>query len=116
MCWGYPKENSKVLIINARIENLNGPYFKDDHDNRRCVVPVSGYYEWDRNKKKHYIHSSNDEALYLGAIYRKINETYYYCIVTKDASESLKIIHNRMPITMNKEQAIKWLNEKTLSK
>lgn len=108
MKWGYPRKDSKVLIINARSENLNGSFFRDDNMNRRCVIPVSGYYEWDRSKKKHYIHSSSDQMLYLAAIYRKINDQYYYCIVTKEATERLKTIHERMPITMNKKQALEW--------
>ena len=45
-------------------------FFKDS---RRCVIPVSGYFEWDKNKKKHYIHSSDDKMLYLAAICKKID-------------------------------------------
>ncbi len=108
MVWGYPFKEK--LVINARAENLTNYFYGEDFRHRRCVIPVSGFYEWDQNRKKHYISSSAQEALYLGAIYRNIDGTNHYCIITKDASERLKTIHNRMPIVMNKEQAIEFLS------
>ena len=108
MIWGYPFKEK--LIINARSENLHSYFYADDFQKRRCVVPVSGFYEWDSSRKKHYISSSENEALYLGAIYRNIDGTNHYCIITKDASERLKPIHSRMPVIMNKEQAIEFLS------
>ncbi|MDD3924798.1 MAG: SOS response-associated peptidase family protein, partial [Erysipelotrichaceae bacterium] len=108
MNWGFLKKNSKELIINARIENIKSNSFKSDYQNNRCVVACTGFYEWDKDKKRHFIKNPNEDIIYLAAIYRKIEDKYYYNILTKRATKQLLPIHERMPIVMNKEDAIKY--------
>ena len=109
MYWGFQNPQRKSLVINARIENIDGPFFRNDYRERRCVVPVSGFYEWDPDKKKHYISHSGSEPLYLAAIYRKQEETDSYCIITKEAAGALKSIHSRQPIIMDEDGARRYL-------
>ena len=45
----------KGLLINARSETvLTKPFFRSDFENRRCLIPAHGFYEWDAEKKKKY--------------------------------------------------------------
>ena len=45
--WGYPLNQKSVF--NARIETvLEKKMFKEDAVKRRCIIPISGFYEWDR--------------------------------------------------------------------
>lgn len=45
--WGYPLNQKRVF--NARIESvLEKKMFKEDAVKRRCIIPISGFYEWDR--------------------------------------------------------------------
>ena len=110
MKWGFTRKNAKQLTINARTDSLDR-YFADDYANRRCVVCCTGFYEWDSNKKKHYISASDEKPLFLAAIYRKEEDMNHYCIITKDASEALKTVHERMPVVMDEQQAIRYLKE-----
>lgn len=110
MCWGFPNPKHHGIIINARYEGIRDYFFREDYQKRRCVVPVSGFYEWDADKKKHYISSDTEKPLYLAAVYRNVNDTDYYCILTKEASERLKTIHHRQPILLDEAQAKRYLS------
>ena len=48
IAWGYPARRGKGLLINARAEAvLEKPTFKNGIRHRRCLLPASGFYEWD---------------------------------------------------------------------
>ena len=57
MRWGfvphwYKKVNGGPLLINARAETIaEKPAFRDACRTRRCLVAVSGFYEWERSEK-----------------------------------------------------------------
>lgn len=51
--WGFPKFNGSGVIINARAETAaEKPTFKTSLLTRRCAVPTTGFYEWDKDKRK----------------------------------------------------------------
>ena len=104
MHWGTTFHNKKV--INARYENLSNTYFKSY---KPCVVLASGYFEWNKDHEKFYI--SNPECKYLAAIYRNND----IVILTYEACKQLQTIHNRMPILLNKKDAITYLNTNKLA-
>lgn len=101
--WGTTFHGKKV--INARYENMVNTYFKNY---KPCVVLASGYFEWNKDKEKFYI--KNDECKYLAAIYRN-NDVV---ILTYEADKQLQHIHHRMPILLNKKDAIDYLNTNKL--
>ncbi|MDE7245783.1 MAG: SOS response-associated peptidase, partial [Oscillospiraceae bacterium] len=54
MTWGFPGFRGKGVIINARGETTpDKPMFRRSLLERRCVVPTTGFYEWDRKKTKY---------------------------------------------------------------
>ena len=51
--WGFPKYRGSGVIINARAETADEKRtFRDSLLFRRCVIPSTGFYEWDRQKKR----------------------------------------------------------------
>ena len=51
MTWGFPSFKGKGVIINARGETaLDKPMFRRSVLERRCIVPTTGFYEWDSQK------------------------------------------------------------------
>ncbi|HBD06156.1 MAG TPA: hypothetical protein DCY93_01945, partial [Firmicutes bacterium] len=56
--------------INARAESIEERFtFKEDFIYRRALLPVTGFYEWNKAKEKfHFVNKNEDEILYLGVI------------------------------------------------
>ena len=102
--WGYPLDKKRVF--NARIETvLDKKIFKEDAVKRRCIIPVSGFYEWDRAHAQYRF--TNHHILYLAGIYHDD----YYTILTKEAEDIMSGIHSRMPVIVSFEDIDLWLDE-----
>lgn len=102
--WGYPLDQKRVF--NARIETvLEKKMFKEDAVKRRCIIPISGFYEWDRAHTQYRF--TNHHILYLAGIY----QDDYFTILTKEAEDIMSGIHSRMPVIVSFEDIDLWLNE-----
>lgn len=113
--WAKPGQFSKPLI-NARAETVfEKPSFKNLVKHQRVCVPVTGYYEWLRDKGQaipYFIYAQNQPGLFLGGIYQKTSETKYdLAILTVDANHSLSAIHHRMPVVIPPESVTRWLED-----
>ena len=133
--WGLIPTNRdkdfRKSTLNARVESLEDKASFSPSINKRCLVIVSAYYDWHWNdpagksKTKYEIHSCVDEIFYLAGIYNswqdKNGETWNtYSIVTTEANEFMKYVHNRketegdqrMPIHIKREDEKAWLDSK----
>lgn len=110
MKWGYEVSFRKGLLINARSETiLEKKTFKKDFLERRCIVPASGFYEWDKEKNKYIFQAKDDEALYIGGVFRQHENESEYVILTKAPVEPVVAIHDRMPVIIPHSKAEEWL-------
>lgn len=113
MRWGYAMPGGKRLI-NARSETAGErPLFRDGMLHRRCAVPATNYYEWERTgreKVKYAIRPATDGLLYMAGIYRVETDGPAFSILTRDPAESIAFIHDRMPVILPPELVGDWLN------
>lgn len=108
--WGIPGWNGR-LIINARAETVcEKPMFRCNIVGQRCAIPASGYYEWDRSRHK-YFFSLPEQPIYFAGIYNSIEESNCFVILTTKPNESVKQIHNRMPLILLHDQVRPWLTD-----
>ena len=108
--WGFPKFDQKGVIINARAETaFEKRTFRDSLLNRRCIIPSTGFYEWDKDKKKFLFRMEGTNALYMAGFYTNYKDEMRYVILTTDANESMKEIHNRMPLVIPKKEIADWI-------
>ena len=126
--WGFSKWNDKGVIINARAETLSEKMvFKNLVKYNRCIIPASGFYEWDKStykekKKNKYYFKNPDSVLYMAGLYNAYHpkseqislfdtnkEQLSYVIITKDANEHMAGIHDRMPLIFEKSEMKRWL-------
>jgi putative SOS response-associated peptidase YedK len=110
--WGFQKFQGKGVIINARAETAaEKPMFRHALLSRRCVVPSTGFYEWDRQKQKYLFRLPGEPVLYLAGFLREEAGEDRYVILTTSANDSMQATHNRMPVILRREQIPVWLTE-----
>ncbi len=114
--WGFKKWNSNGVIFNARSEGIATSRFFASHlKTGRCIVPASSYFEWQRQNNKpvtkYKIFANNEKSLYMAGIIRSNpNSDDEFAIITREAAKNISFIHHRMPLILNKEQIILWLD------
>ena len=114
MLWGFSNPYRKGLIINARAETVREKnLFADSIMNRRCLIPASGFYEWDPYKARFRFSHPDDELLLLAGIYHEEHgaPAPHYTILTTQANESMLPVHDRMPVIISRDEIHPWLND-----
>ena len=115
--WGFRTSKGPSLIINARAETLiQKPMFRSSFENRRCIIKMSGFYEWDKQKNKHRVFSEESRLLDAAGLYTNFEGEEYFTIITTQANASLDGIHERMPLILSHDQGRLWLSERTAAK
>ena len=112
LSWGYPSKHSGGLVINARVETLlEKPMFCDDVMHRRCLIPASGFYEWDRTKQKANIQVPDEQLIYFAGIYGIREGVERFVIITREAAGEMCRIHKRMPLIVPGTRMDEWFSE-----
>ena len=105
--------------INARLDGVaTKPAFRAAWKSRRCLVPSSGYYEWQPvagGKQPYFIHPLDAPVMFFGGLYEARSdgasgELLTYSIVTRDADPALAAIHDRMPLVLPADVFHDWLH------
>lgn len=116
--WGFPRFDSKGVVINARAETaLEKPMFRTSINSRRCIIPTSGFFEWSQGtqKQKYLFRQAEQPELYLAGIYNVFRGESRFVILTTAANESVVDIHNRMPVVVCKDEQDAWLSDTTFA-
>ena len=99
MIWGVPQYNRKGVIFNARSETaLEKRTFADSMKYRRCLVPVKGFYEWDKSKNRIAFERPDEQVMLLAGIWNLYGLNKRFTIITTAANESMIPVHDRMPL------------------
>lgn len=107
-------------LINARSETAaEKPSFREAMKKRRCIVPASGFYEWKREgtrKQPWYFHPRAGEGLLaIAGLWESWkdpegNVVETCCLLTTAANAVLAPVHDRMPVILGHEDALRWLD------
>lgn len=110
-------------MINARAETLTEkPSFREAFAKRRCLVPTSGFYEWAKTgsgtKQPFYFYLKDKEVFGFAGLWEEwidresgeLLETF--TIITTQANEVLKPVHDRMPVIVKAANYDEWLDPK----
>ena len=122
--WGLIPSWSKdpkisYKMINARSETVQDkPSFKQAFRSRRCIIPASGFYEWDKAGKEtipHYIHLRDGDVMSLAGLWERWKspegqELETCTILTTAANSLVKRLHERMPVILHREEFDLWLD------
>lgn len=122
--WGFVPSWSKDTSIgnklfNARSETLAlKPTFKDAFSTKRCLILASSFYEWQSHSSDRtpYRISLKESPLMpmagLWSSYKAPDQTKIFTctIITTQANDMIKNIHDRMPVILSPNQLNAWLN------
>lgn len=109
-------------MINARAESLREkPAFRNAYRYRRCIVPVSGFYEWKkvgRTKQPYFVRPADDQPMGLAGLWETWrspdgSELETCTIITTDANAVIQPLHPRMAVVLSPDAYEAWLNPDT---
>lgn len=112
--------DAKYATFNARSEDAaSKPAFRGPFVRRRCIVPCSGFYEWQKTgdgpkpkKTQHYITRADGQPLYFAGLWDHWSDgdtVLESCtILTTTPNAEMESIHNRMPCVLEPERCVAW--------
>jgi putative SOS response-associated peptidase YedK len=115
--WAHDAKMGHKLAL-ARAESvLTTPAFREAIRKRRCLVVVSGFYEWQRAGQKtatpFFVRHSDQPLFALAGVWdrwvSKDGEVVESCaVLTRSARPPLDSIHNRMPVVLQRDVWARW--------
>ncbi len=105
-------------MINARAETAaSKPAFRSPFRQSRCLILADGYYEWkktDGSKQPFYIRRKDGKPFAFAGLYShwdKEEKPIDSCtILTTDANELMRPLHDRMPVILAPSVFAQWLD------
>lgn len=124
-----PDQPERITPINARSETAaTSPMFRGAMKSRRCIVPVSGFYEWKAvepapgqpaksTKHPHYIHPKDNGIMLLAGLWEPPHTDApdepgtpgTFAILTTRPNALMTGLHDRMPVILHPRDAAAWL-------
>jgi putative SOS response-associated peptidase YedK len=113
MRWGFHREFNPA-INNARSDKLESGMWKEAFHERRCLIPMSVFYEWGPGsggrKQAHEFRDPEDDYLWAAGIWEPHADFGpCYSMVTTAASPLMSPIHDRMPALLRPEEMAEYL-------
>ncbi|MBU3013963.1 SOS response-associated peptidase [Poseidonibacter lekithochrous] len=112
------------MNINARSESIyEKKTFRESFKYRRCIIPINGFYEWEKDDKEkipYLVSDLKNNYLALAGIWdeyfdEQLNmKIVTIALITCDANEKLGEIHHRMPIVLEKKDFTTWLKSEDI--
>ncbi len=124
--WGLVPHWSKdsrtgPRMINARAETVvQKPSFRAAFKSRRCLIPATVFYEWrkqERGKQPYAMAMADNAPFTMAGIWERWQdpeapeggELHSVCIITTEANELLRAVHERMPVIVPRQDWDVWL-------
>jgi putative SOS response-associated peptidase YedK len=118
--WGYPPPwaggvSAGKTLINARAETAAvKPAFRKSFLERRCLILSNGYYEWKKEGKTkipYFIHLEGKRLFAFAGIFNRRDpaDVPGVAILTTEPAPAVGPIHDRMPVILTGEAALRWL-------
>ncbi len=123
---GWAKDASfGSRTFNARAETVaTKPSFRSAYKRRRLLIPVDGFFEWDRRAagkpQPHYFTRTDGEPLVFAGLHESWRDPtdgedapaiQSATVITTEAGPDMDEIHDRMPVILEQETFDLWLSE-----
>lgn len=85
--------------------------FSDSISKRRCILPATGFYEWDKEKTKFIFKRDDAKPIYLAGFYDLSENRDSFVILTTKANKSMEPVHDRMPVMIEKSNIADYIKD-----
>lgn len=119
MRWGF-RIPGRSLVVNARTETAAvRPTFRESWRQHRCVIPASWYFEWEhldapggktKTGDKFAIQPNGRSVTWLCGLYRIEDGFPAFTVLTREPSDDVRRIHDRMPLILPEEMTDAWIS------
>ena len=119
--WGYfpdwlKNQSNPRPLFNTRYESLlEKKTFTSAFKNSRCLIPISGWYEWkeeDGIKQPYYFFDTSESLLFAAGLYwNRSSGDIETSIITRESVSFLQPIHNRSPLLLTEKQRELWVSD-----
>jgi putative SOS response-associated peptidase YedK len=119
--WKKPVKELKLATFNARGETVTTkPFFRSVFKRRRCLIPVSGYYEWedrpDGKQPWYFTARDGSPALTIAALWDEWKDPETKALlksctmIITEPNEFVAEVHDRMPVLLTEKKFDPWLS------
>lgn len=120
MSWGFEESWKPGVVFNTRIESAMKPTWLDSMEHRRCIIPVSAFYETHKDetvispktgkpiRRQYEFKVPGQNAILIGATWKDDR----FSMVTTEANACMAPIHHRMPLIVRQEELPLWFGPK----
>jgi putative SOS response-associated peptidase YedK len=102
--------------FNARVETVaSAPFFRSAFRRQRCLIPLSGYYEW-RDSQPYYFTRRNDSVMTIAGLWDEwrnpdTGDLIRSCtMIIGKANRFVAEVRDRMPVILKRRQFESWLS------
>ena len=104
-------------MINARSETVTEkPSFRKLVPRHRAIVPMTGFYEWERSdpkvKKPFFVPRADGGTMWTAGLWTHspaVDGRVTFCIITRESRADLAAIHDRSPVQLTLDDALSWM-------
>ena len=123
MKWGLvpswsPDDKGGARLINARADGVAiKPSFRSAFKKRRCLIPVSGFFEWKttgKEKQPYHFRRPDGKPFLFAGLWESWGDMaaplLTCCLITTDANGTVGPVHDRMPVILAGDVVGEWLD------
>jgi putative SOS response-associated peptidase YedK len=120
--WWKKKAKETLSTFNARAETVaEKPMFRSAFKRTRCLIPASGYYEWQstpNGKQPYYFTALDGSPLTIAGLWDEWKDietgepVKSGTMIITEANEFVNKIHDRMPVLLQQTDFEPWLTGK----
>lgn len=119
MRWGFTPHwihspNPALQPLTVPETKITQPYFRDAFQQRRCLIPASGFYAWQGWENgpaaPYYVRMRDQQPFFMAGIWDTCEGVERVAMITTGANSLLRPIHDRMPAIIGREHIDAWLH------
>ena len=119
--WNKPLKELRLATFNARAETVaEKPFFRSAFKHTRCLIPASGYYEWQtvgKEKQPYYFTRRDGQVLTIAGLWSEwtnpeTGKPQNSCtMIITEPNKFVAGAHDRMPVILEEKQFDSWLDD-----